>query len=74
MIHDEGQIKYRCQWTKLPVVISAQLFNEINPWRNYFHELGLIGAYSNGIGFGNLSVRVNYSREFWISSAATGHL
>lgn len=74
MTHDEGQIKYRCRWAKISATIPDHVFSEINPWRNYFHEMGLIGTYPDGIGFGNISVRADYSREFWISCSATGHL
>ena len=35
---------------------------------------GLIGAYPNGVGFGNVSVRIPRSRRFIISGTATGKI
>jgi len=37
-------------------------------------DLGLIGVDSNGIGFGNLSVRNGATRNFYITGSATGGL
>jgi ribulose-5-phosphate 4-epimerase/fuculose-1-phosphate aldolase len=63
----EGYIKFNCNWIK-------QEFNEditeINKWRNKLYSLNLIGAYENGIGFGNISIReVN---NFIITGSKTG--
>ncbi len=37
------------------------------------YELGLIGAYPNGIGFGNISRRLGDEGQFVISGSATGN-
>jgi hypothetical protein len=37
-------------------------------------DLRLVGLDSNGIGFGNLSVRDGVSRNFYITGSATGGL
>jgi ribulose-5-phosphate 4-epimerase/fuculose-1-phosphate aldolase len=47
---------------------------ELNACRRKLLELRLIGLDSNGIGFGNLSVRDGASRNFYITGSATGGL
>jgi L-ribulose-5-phosphate 4-epimerase len=70
---DEGYIKFETHWTKtdpLPEAASA----ELNSWRQRLYELGLIGAYPDGIGFGNISQRHGQEGQFLISGSATGNL
>lgn len=52
--------------------LSDEEIKEINGWRERLYKLGLIGAYDNGIGFGNISVRVGNSDKFIITGSATG--
>jgi ribulose-5-phosphate 4-epimerase/fuculose-1-phosphate aldolase len=63
----EGYIKFNCNWIK-------QEFNEditeINKLRNKLYSLNLIGAYENGIGFGNISIREG--NNFIITGSKTG--
>ena len=47
---------------------------ELNACRRKLLELRLIGLDSNGIGFGNLSVRDGATRNFYITGSATGGL
>ena len=47
---------------------------ELNECRRKLRELHLIGVYSNGIGFGNLSVRDGATSNFYVSGSATGGL
>jgi L-ribulose-5-phosphate 4-epimerase len=47
---------------------------ELNACRRKLLELRLVGLDSNGIGFGNLSVRDGVSRNFYITGSATGGL
>ena len=47
---------------------------ELNKCRRKLLELALIGLDSNGIGFGNLSVRDGATRNFYITGSATGGL
>ena len=68
---DEGYIKYTIKhfngsepsyfWTMRISRVRAELF-----------DLGLIGATSEGIGYGNISTRLGCSASFVISGAATG--
>ncbi len=53
---DEGYIKYQCHWTNQKSVSSREII-ELNLWRDQLYQLGLIGIYPNGIGFGNISIR-----------------
>ena len=46
-------------------------WEKLNEARGTLHQLGLIGTYANGIGFGNASMR-NSGLEFIITGTATG--
>ncbi len=70
---DEGVIKYHCHWLK-DQPVEAEVIQELMQWRDHLYSLGLIGVYDNGIGFGNLSIRLEDSLEFMISGTQTGHL
>ncbi len=73
---DEGYIKYQCTLIKRFSISLAEI-TELNRWRNKLYQLGLIGQYDNGIGFGNLSIRdpqpKNYN-SLIISGTQTGNL
>jgi L-ribulose-5-phosphate 4-epimerase len=47
---------------------------DLNAWRRKLLELRLIGVDSNGVGFGNLSVRDGATTYFYITGSATGGL
>ena len=47
---------------------------ELNACRRKLLSLRLVGLDSNGIGFGNLSVREGATRSFYITGSATGGL
>ena len=67
---DEGYIKFKCNLIKddpLPMTVLS----EIKRWRKKLYQLELIGAYANGIGFGNISIRCG-NNNFIISGSATG--
>ena len=49
-------------------------FAELNTYRRKLLEQHLIGVDSNGVGFGNLSVRDGVSGNFYITGSATGGL
>lgn len=73
MTTDEGYIKFHCDWQPGPP-ISDELFQAINPWRQKLYDHRLIGAYPDGVGFGNLSVRHGHDNPFIITGTATGVL
>ena len=68
---DEGYIKYQCHWNKINAIAQADI-SELNKWRSKLYNLGLIGEYDNGIGFGNLSIRIPKSNNLIISGTQTG--
>jgi len=71
-VHD-GYIKFNCNWQKSGPLVPEDYFTMLNDWRNTIFRLHLIGAYSNGIGYGNISMRVPKSNHFFISGSATGN-
>ena len=68
---DEGYIKYQCFWQEKSAIAESEII-ELNQWRNQLYQLGLIGEYDNGIGFGNLSLRIPNSEQLIISGTQTG--
>ncbi len=68
---DEGYIKYNSDWENREIEIDEALFVDINYWRKRFYSKGWIGVYPDGIGFGNISLRLN-GNQFLISGSATG--
>ncbi len=72
MTDEKGYIKFHCNWIKSEPV-AEEIINDLNHWREKLFNLGLIGAYQNGIGYGNLSIRID-NDSFLITGTATGHL
>jgi L-ribulose-5-phosphate 4-epimerase len=70
---DEGVVKYRCEWEEADPVAAGNIA-DLMTWRERLHSWGLIGVYENGIGFGNVSVRLGNSCQFVISGTQTAHL
>ncbi|MEG4009501.1 class II aldolase/adducin family protein [Microcoleus sp. Pol11C1] len=70
---DEGVVKYRCDWEEADPVAGRNIA-DLMDWRDRLHAWGLIGVYENGIGFGNVSVRLGNSCQFVISGTQTAHL
>jgi hypothetical protein len=69
---NEGYIKFNLNWEEKSFDFNDQDFNSINLCRQMLFEIGLIGAYPDGIGYGNISIR-NNKNEFIISGSATGN-
>jgi ribulose-5-phosphate 4-epimerase/fuculose-1-phosphate aldolase len=67
---DEGYIKFNCTWIHKELEPLKEM-TSINNWRERFYEKGLIGVYDNGIGFGNMSMRLTDSKIL-ITGSATG--
>lgn len=73
MKNDEGYIKFQADWVKseaLPLLFLSDLIET----RGLLYEMGLIGVYPEGVGYGNISKRWDASGRFAISGTATGHL
>ncbi|MBE9041677.1 class II aldolase/adducin family protein [Oscillatoriales cyanobacterium LEGE 11467] len=73
MMIDEGTIKYCCEWISGEPPPRDRL-EDLMVVRDRLYALGLIGAYDCGIGFGNISVRLENSHRFIVSGTQTGHL
>jgi len=68
---NEGYIKFQCNWEQKKILIPEEVFLRLEKERSKLYELNLIGMYPNGIGYGNISVRLN-KRTFIITGSATG--
>jgi len=72
-VSEEGSVKYLCERVEAAPVHFPE-FDELNRCRRWLREMGLIGVYPNGIGYGNISARCGDSSEFWISGSGTGSI
>jgi len=70
----EGVVKFNCHWNQSGPVISDDQFEIINYWREVLFNMDLIGAYENGVGFGNISIRIHGTNQFFITGSATGEI
>ena len=64
-------VKFSCERTATETT-SFNGLAELNAYRQRLLPLGLIGMNSNGIGFGNLSIRDGATDNFYITGSATG--
>ena len=72
MIQEEGYIKFHCHWTNQPVYFPVKKIEELNFWRSQLYRHHFIGVFHDGIGFGNLSIRLNKENQFIVTGSATG--
>jgi len=70
---DDGYIKYASTRRDGVVPPSAEL-DALNRARTALFDIGLIGVYANGVGYGNLSMRASDDNQFVITASATGAL
>ncbi len=70
---EKGYIKFNCEWKQTAPLPKLEV-EELAHWRNQLYDLGLVGAYKDGVGFGNVSIRLGNSLEFIITGSATGHI
>ena len=68
---EKGIVKFDCHWIRSGA-LSREVLRDMNRWRDRLYRLGMIGAYENGIGFGNLSIRETGSERFIITGSGTG--
>lgn len=68
---DEGYIKFKYDW--IPATLPKADMDELIYWRQKLYDAKLIGAYPNGIGYGNISQRYQ-GNQFIISASATGNI
>ena len=57
-----------------PDIAPFEAIAELNACRRKLLEQRLVGVDSNGVGFGNLSIRDGVSGNFYITGSATGGL
>lgn len=72
-IEKEGIVKYNLDFRNADVEIQQQ-YHILEKSRKLLYTLGLIGAYEDGLGYGNISQRLHQSDKFVITSTQTGHL
>lgn len=73
-LRDEGAIKYQCRWQQTGT-LPLEPYRELLRYRDRTYNLGLIGVYPDGIGYGNISCRcADNPRYFVISGTQTGHI
>ncbi len=70
MSRDEGYIKFNCDWDR-ESIIEVDGFSSLNRIRTALWDMGLIGVYDTGIGYGNISMRVD-GEVFLITGSRTG--
>ena len=70
----DGVVKFNCHWNQSGPVISDEQYEIINYWREILFNMDLIGAYENGVGFGNISMRIGGGNQFIITGSATGEI
>lgn len=78
---DEGVIKYDQSNFTPTAPLPAHEYAVIEKYRKILNGIGLISAYDNGLGYGNISQRKDYSHlhqtdrpQFIITGTQTGHL
>ncbi len=75
-LHDDGVIKFNAEWEKTHPYPEKHL-HELIEYRQKTYSTGLIGAYDDGISFGNISQRyidLDDNQYIYISGSATGYL
>ncbi len=71
---EEGVIKFDFFCEDDQDVIPEKLFHEVNPVRNKLAELELIGQYPDGLSYGNISIKDNNTKDFYITASDTGKI
>jgi ribulose-5-phosphate 4-epimerase/fuculose-1-phosphate aldolase len=68
----EGYIKFNCNLEQREIRIPDEILRQFESSRSKLYQLGLIGMYPDGIGFGNISVKSREGHGFFITGSATG--
>ena len=71
---DIKSIKFVAHMEEKAPVITDAAYEAINRRRNILYAHELIKVYPNGIGYGNISVRIPGTDSFYISGTSTGRL
>ena len=70
----QGVVKFNCHWNQSGPTITDEQYSIVNYWREVLFNMDLIGAYENGVGFGNISQRIGSTNKFYITGSATGEI
>lgn len=70
---EEGYTKYKQHFTEQALSNYTKVLHDLSESRRRMYDLGLIGAYENGIGFGNISAKLD-GQGFIISATQTGEI
>lgn len=70
-MRDEGVTKYQCVLEPGEAPAAFEIA-ELSACRQRLFAQGLIGVYPDGIGYGNLSIRIGSSNRFFITGTQTG--
>ena len=68
---EEGVIKYACIHHHADPP-EHRAIEALDAWRSRCFDLGLVGVYPDGIGYGNLSARIANTATFWVTGSGTG--
>ena len=71
---EEGYIKFNLDWKESDPVIPVKEYITLSTWREVLYNLEMIGEDDQGYGFGNISVRKDRTRNFYITGSATGSI
>ncbi len=66
--NEEGYVKFKCNYRKT-MPLPASKIKEIDVYRQKLYDTGLIGAYPDGVGYGNVSKK---NGNIIITGTATG--
>lgn len=69
---NEGSIRFNCLWEEEEIILPEETYWQLEDSRSILYDLGLIGNYPDGIGYGNLSQRISGGDYFYISGSGTG--
>ena len=69
---ETGTVKFKAERSAWPIASFAAL-PELNLYRARLRSIGLLGVDADGLGFGNISIREEATRNFCISGSGTAH-
>ncbi|MEI7596133.1 MAG: class II aldolase/adducin family protein [Bacteroidota bacterium] len=68
----DGYIKFNCVLEKSNSAIPELFYTQLEKFRRILYDHKLIGVYDCGIGYGNISMRIENTDKFIITGSATG--
>lgn len=68
---EKGYVLFRCDWERAEPPAGPEA-GELCAWRDRLYRAGLVGVLPDGIGFGNVSLRIPGTGRFLVSGTGTG--